>query len=309
MRPKDRGKPVVMLISVDTGGGCGRRILGDGSIMNKFIKGLGSALVVSVSALAFATSAQAAPMNFGDNYIGGTASNSSFDGQDVIGSDSGFNTTGAVVDRSGDDLVVRILTNYADNVGSLGTSLGALFIGDDTPAIQAVLGGTAASTANDTYVGNETRFNYALDFNTRPASSNSSSSLGGGATLFSLDGTGNDVELSSVNSGAFREDQAVRPDNAQSVGTGSWTLSGANKYVEFVIDDFFATTGSPIDSGTQNGFVFAWAMSCANDVIMGIVPAGSFANPVPLPAGFILLLSGLLGVGWLGRSRGKQATA
>lgn len=274
--------------------------------MYKYIKGLSAALIVSASALTFTTSAQAAPMNFGDNYIGGTASNSSFDGADVIGSNAGFNTTGAIVDRSGDDLVVRILTNYADNVGSLGTSLGALFIGDDTPLTVAQLG---ANTDNDTFVGNESRFNYALDFNSRPGSSNSSSSLSGGATLFGLNGTGSDVELSSVSSGAFREDQAVRPDGAQSVGTGSWTLSGANKYVEFVIDDFFATTGSPIDAGTQNGFVFAWAMSCANDVIMGIVPAGSFANPVPLPAGFILLLSGLLGVGWLGRSRGKQATA
>lgn len=274
--------------------------------MNTLLKGLSGALIVGAYVLASATSAQAAPIVFGDNYIGGTPSSNSQFGNDVIGTNAKYNTTGAVVDRTGDDLVVRILTNYADNVGSDGTSLGALFIGDNTPLTVAQLGG---NTDTDTYVGNETRFNYALDFNTRPQSSNSTTLASGAATLFSLNGTGSDVELSSVNSGVFREDQAIRPDGAQSVGTGSWTLSGANKYVEFVIDDFFATTGSPIDSDTQNGFVFAWAMSCANDVIMGIVPAGSFANPVPLPAGFILLLSGLLGVGWLGRSRAKQATS
>jgi len=275
--------------------------------MNKFIKGLSAAFLVSVSALTFATSAQAAPMTFVDTYIGGTPTSAGQVGNDVVGTNAKYNTTGAIVDRSGDDLVVRILTNYADNAGSDGTSLGALFIGDDTNLTVAQLGG---NTVNDTYVGNEARFNYALDFNSRPATTTTSSSLSGAATLYGLNGTGSDVELSSVTSGTFRADQAVRPNsNAQSVGTGSWTLSGANKYVEFVIDDFFATTGSPIDTATQNGFVFAWAMSCANDVIMGIVPAGSFANPVPLPAGFILLLSGLLGVGWLGRSRGKQATA
>ena len=291
--------------------------MGDGEIMNKFVKGLSAALMVGACALAFTTSAQAAPVPFGDGYIGGDPTNSNWDGADVIGADSKYNTTGAEVERSGDNLRVKILTNYADNVGSDGTSLGALFIGDDIPAITSILEG---NTTTDTFVGDESRFQYALDFNTRPASSDGSTLASGDATLFGLiatDGNATDVETSFAG-GIYRDDQAVRPipvanpdpnDDTplNAVGTGSWELSGAGKYVEFVINDFFKT-GGPIDSDTQNGFVFAWAMSCANDVIFEWVKPGSLnIEPVPLPAGFILLLSGLLGVGWLGRSRAKQA--
>jgi hypothetical protein len=82
---------------------------------------------------------------------------------------------------------------------------------------------------------------------------------------------------------------------------GTWSIG--NGTLTFNIANFFALQGVPTTALT-----LAWAMSCANDVILGEVqfPSGG-NNDVPLPAGLVLLLSGLAGMGALGRSRKKQA--
>jgi len=109
----------------------------------------------------------------------------------------------------------------------------------------------------------------------------------------------------------FRSGQAVNIDtNATGVtnaGSAEYSIDPSNDFIEFVITDFFTTSlGNDLTDAGGN-MVFGWAMSCANDIIIGTVSLANFTTPVPLPAGFILLLSGLLGVGWLGRSRAKQA--
>ncbi|HUQ38256.1 MAG TPA: hypothetical protein VM144_17945 [Aestuariivirga sp.] len=257
---------------------------------------------------------QAAPLNYVDTYWGGDDGSLN---RDVIGSISQFEIFSLDVERVLNNLVVTINTNYSGaNVGALGTKVGALFIGDPAKLNyngSSVGTGAAPTYNNDVFTNDKDRFSYAFDFDL--ANPGTPGIQNGTGALYQLSGTGSDVLLSQnlTPSGDFRRDQAVdirqtvtadqlRAGKTAAVDTGlngSWAI-GANS-VSFSITNFF---GGSLPGLYSTSLTLAWAITCANDVILttAIFP-GQGPSEVPLPAGLTLLLSGLLGLGFLARGK------
>lgn len=264
--------------------------------------------VLAAFLLAGSTSlSQAAPVNYLDTYYGG---NDGAYNADVVAAagDHRFDISSMDVERISNNLIVTINTEYANYVGALGTKLGTLFIGDPTKLNYNNLasGGAGPAYNNDVYTADEDRFSYAFDYDT--SNPGNLSLLTGSGSLYALDGTGTDVKLSQdiTTSGQFRTNQAV---DIVSSGVnaptdtgvnGTWTI-GVGK-ITFNISNFFALSGIP-----STGLTLAWAMTCANDIILvkAIIPGGNTPE-VPLPAALILMLSGLTGIGFLGRNKAKS---
>jgi hypothetical protein len=79
---------------------------------------------------------------------------------------------------------------------------------------------------------------------------------------------------------------------------GTWEIGSG--FVSFNIVDFFAI------SGMTTSLTLAWAMSCANDIILTTANLPADQTPdVPLPAGLVLLGSALGGLGFMSRRRAK----
>ncbi len=269
-----------------------------------------------------ATASQAAPDDFNTSFSDDYWGNAPGSYTDVVGGSS-FNNTGGQVTKSGNDLTVVITTNYADTVGvnngnegALGTFVGSLFIGVNNtgPTINgpASAGGSApANTADDTYVNDPGRYNYVVNPDAQFAGTNGAAL---DADLFALAtgvGAGTDVQLSyypnpgTTSGTSFRNDQAVGyTGNATEQLAATWSLDKSANTITFSIADFF--TLNDFTSGNPLTLTVAWAMTCANDVIMYTQAlAYSAVGEVPLPAGLLLLLSGLVGLGFLGRYKTK----
>jgi hypothetical protein len=254
------------------------------------------AVVAGVLTFGVGASAQATPVPLADNYWGGEATSGSgpITNSEIIGG-SRYSVTGLTAERVGNNLNVSISTNYADNIGAGGTRIGSLFIGN--PDSLNLAGDEPFKT--DTFVADPGRFSYVFDYDI----ANADVKLGGsgGATLYSLDGTGADVEKSFGTT--FRKGQAIdRTGGGLTNVIGEWRVTAGT--VTFEIKDFFALNGLPAIYNTS--LTLAWTMSCANDVILGVaeIPKNSIATP--LPAGAMLLLSGLAGLGVLGRRKRKS---
>ncbi len=231
----------------------------------------------------------AAPVPVSDTYWGGVPS--SGPNTDIIGGPK-YAVSGLSYEKVGNDLNVIINTNYANNIGAGGTQMGSLFIGD---ASKLNLNGSAPNYTADTYTGDTDRFGYVFDFDI--ANSAVTGGSNGTGSLFALNGSGSDVRLSFGT--IFRRNQAVdRKDGAGSdtLVNGTWAVGTGT--VTYNITDFFGLAGVP------TSLTLAWAMSCANDVVLANASFGQGGNEdVPLPAGVVLLLSGLAGMGALGRRR------
>jgi hypothetical protein len=255
------------------------------------------ALALGALAIGAATESVAAPVVVADTYWGGNYTTPT----EVIGG-SQFAISSLSAEKVGNDLKVTINTAYGDTAGTaaaLGTRMGSLFIGD--PSKLNLSGSDGPQYNTDTFTGDTDRFGYAFDFDV-PNIDVKTGQTGSGS-LWALKGDGSDVRTSFGT--IFRSGQAVDvltsgANAATDTGVnGTWSV-GAGA-VTFSISNFFSAT----NLGTS--LTLAWAMSCANDIILTTVDLAGNGDPnVPLPAGAVLLMSGLAGLGVVGR-RSKKA--
>ena len=288
-------------------------------------------LLAGLATLISGFSASASSVLVSDTYYGGLNTyNNNPTGSpatgDVIGS-SGFDIISALVTRTGNDLSVTINTNYVQIIGDSGTGLGALFLGNATnlqynnnakPSLGPI---AVAPYAYDTFVGNESRFSYAVSVPLTPTLSPSGNATGP-STVYALNGTGTDVVTSNVAGHSqtypndpsspyyFRSGQAVGVNSlaipvADPKVSATWSIDESANTLTFDIVNAF-------DLLTDPTFVLAWAMTCANDVILAPVTlptGGGSQTTTPLPAALPLFATGLGVMGWLARRKKQKAAA
>ena len=287
-------------------------------------RGFGSSLLLaSVAAVGFVSSAYSFTLN--DNYYG---SDNTYNGQDVIGT-STFNILNAVVTRSGpnnDTLNIIINTNYAsapNTPAADGTNYGSLFL---NPLFWSVTTPTAPYTT-DSFVNGNQNWQYAV---TTPSTGSGSTGLfatglnpsgpSGVGSVTNYQGTpqsyataDGSIVLSNVNGDPitypgpnnpgyyFRQGQAVQFDPTQAAIRSASVTVVPNTSIEYSI----------VDNGLLgNTFALSWAMTCANDVIQGLVTLGNTdLQGTPLPAALPLFAGGLGVIGLLARRKKRKGAA
>jgi hypothetical protein len=286
-------------------------------------------------AVAVGLASPAFSANFTDNYIGGI-DNGGFG--DVIGNTNPFGITSVDVTRpDANTLNITINTFYAgapDNHNSgapntFGTGYGSLFLSTGT---------FGASPVGDTYSSHVGFWGYAVTVNDNGGNLtgglyNTGSTSSDGANNYNATGvvqnytTGNNgtIVMANVNGNPisaptggnpgdyFRQGQAVQynPYANQSVVSGTSVL-------ESIVAPNGGNPGQIVFTITDNGLfdgplALAWAMTCANDVIIADIPVTvtTHQDTTPLPAALPLFCTGLGALGLLGwrRKRKAQATA
>jgi hypothetical protein len=291
-----------------------------------------SLLLASAAVVGLASSAYAGSFTLNDVYYGATDSYNN-PPADVIG-DSTFYITSAVVNRSGpnnDTLNIIINTNFAGAPGTNaadGTGYGSLFL---NPLQWSAKDGSPPNHyAGDSFVNGNQNWAYAV---TTPSTSGLTGlyatglPFSGSATPDIISTTNfngvpqyyttadGQIVMSNVNGNPlsapasgnpgyyFRQGQAVlfNPTDSTVAGTSA-TFTVGSGFLEYSI----------VDNGLLgNTFALAWDMTCANDVIQGLVTLPSTAlNGTPLPAALPLFAGGLGVMGLLaGRRKRKNATA
>ena len=289
-----------------------------------------SLLLASAAVVGLASSAYSFTLT--DNYYGAADSYNATP-QDVIANtgDHTFDITNAVVTRTGvnnNTLDIRIYTNFAGAPAagtSDGTTYGSLFL---NPVFWNVTGSSLNHYSSDNFVAGNKNWEYAV---TTPSTGSGTSNLyatglaftgasGAGTPTDShgvpqyyttADGT---IYMSNVNGNPlsapatgnpgfyFRQGQAVVFNAFNSdPALGPVTITMVNgSYINYSI----------VDGGLLgNTFALAWDMTCANDVIQGLVTLTSTdLQGTPLPAALPLFAGGLGVIGMLARRR-KQKNA
>jgi hypothetical protein len=290
-----------------------------------------SLLLASAAMVGLASSAYSFTLT--DNYYGAADSYHATT-QDVIANsgDNTFNITNAVITRTGlnnNTLDIRIYTNFAGAPAagtSDGTTYGSLFL---NPVFWKVTGTSADHYSADNFVAGNQNWEYAV---TTPSTGSGTSNLyatglaftgaSGAGTPTDSHGvpqyyttTDGQIVMSNVNGnplsapasgnpGAyFRQGQAVlfNPNNSDPA-LGAVTITMVNgSYIDYRI----------VDGGLLgNTFALAWDMTCANDVIQGLVTLGSTdLQGTPLPAALPLFAGGLGVMGLLARRRKRKGAA
>jgi hypothetical protein len=144
----------------------------------------------------------------------------------------------------------------------------------------------------------------------------------GTGTLYALNGTGSDVQLSNDNGNTvtypinlnansyFRMDQAVGVNNtAQTLNpslgvSATWSIGSGT--LTFEIINAFALLA--------DNFTFAWTETCANDIILASTTltsssGGGTQSATPLPAALPLFATGLGALGLLARLKKRKGAA
>jgi hypothetical protein len=241
-------------------------------------------IISAFSALFLAgIASQAQALTVTDEYWGGNVG-ANFS-EDTIGG-AFYAVDNLVATRSGTNLTVTVNTDYVNHIGDAGTTMGSLMIGSGT----ANFAGTGPKYETDTYTADAGRFKYVFDYDI------ANSAVTGG------NGTGKLYTLANADLTTVRTQQAFDGTGAATGKSGTWSIAqgpglGA---VTFTILDFFSVAG--IDS---TSLILSWTMSCGNDVVIG--SGLNFGRidvaQTPIPAGALLLLSGLGGLGFAGRRR------
>jgi hypothetical protein len=289
-----------------------------------------------------AAPALAAPYTLQDNYYGGYV-NPTMPANDISAGDTienpgtkNFEIDNAVVARpSANTLTVTIKTWYAGQPPLDGTNYGSLFFGSVSDFKSQVPSNgqgvtTLAGTLNDTY---------------HPGLWTTAFTNGGlystGVTLLGAHGTANNypannsvvqsyttttgkIIMSNVNGDPvsyngtgnngfyFRQGQAVEFDPTATPING---ITGSMS----VVNSVYGPNNTPITEGSitytindggflGDSFAISWAMSCANDIIQGVIPvqSGGLQSSTPLPAALPLFVSGLGMMGFFGARRKRR---
>lgn len=250
----------------------------------KALKWIGAVLFSASSIMAQAQDIPATSIN--DNYIGAGY------GSDVKGSSSIYDIDRMVVQRTGSTLTVDIFTNFAGKNGYNGIEFGDLFMSTDLPVN---LSGwkTSQESKSDRYskYNNNTTTNWNYAYNLWDHSRDNRSS-GWGHLVSGFDNS--DVKTTSDSS--HRRNQAVSVNNYSS--SGGWNKWHANNNK---ITFSFDVAGTALETATQ--IAFRWSMTCANDIIEGLVSiADDQSVKIPEPQSLMLLLLGFAGLALRKRS-------
>lgn len=270
---------------------------------------------IAVSALSLscitATAGNIPATVINDNYIGAGYSG------DVKGSESIYDISKMEVSRTGTQMTVDIFTNFVGKNDDYGIVFGDLFMSTNVTDFDSPW---KPNSANDTW--NNTDWNYAYtiqdwengDGGRFDDRDNTSSGQGRLVSGF------NSGDLKYSNSGTNRHNQAVSLKNTNyysqyssnnaydnihyngntydadsTYWNSAWSnWSAGNGKISFTFD--VANTAL----ATANQIAFRWAMSCANDIIEGLVSVRDPDNQttVPEPQTLLLMLLGMAGIAY-----------
>ncbi len=246
-----------------------------------------------------------------DNYIG-----AGYD-YDVKGQNNHWDIDRMVVTRTGTLMTVDIITSFYNDIGRSGIVLGDLFMSTEIGANGTPWNpnNSGNNFENDRYskrnnnTGTNWNYAYTIDNDDRDniygyGNKNNVGGSGDGKLVSGF--SRNDLAISNRNQG-HRANQAVFLKNGnynthyRSSSNNGWQNEG---YLETdgswygTISFSFDVAGTALASANQ--IAFRWAMSCANDIIEGLVSVDSPDNstPVPEPQTLLLMLLGMAGIAY-----------
>ena len=286
-----------------------------------------AAITLSISSLSsFAANIPATTI--ADNYIGAGY------GGDVKGQNNYWDIASMTVSRDSNGIMtVDILTSYYNDIGKYGIVLGDLFMStidgaNGTPWNPNTSGSNNendrfASSNNNT--GTNWNYAYSIDQDDRDnigyidGKYKYANGQGNGRLVSSYDQVngfgGTDLVNSDASSG-HRTNQAVYLNSGAGStihNNGGWSNEGYTTTAGSwygTISFSFDTTGTALE--TANQIAFRWAMSCANDIIEGLVSisgdgGGGGGTTVPEPQTLLLMLLGLAGITYRRKNQGFSA--
>ena len=221
----------------------------------------------------FSSATAIAAYDLDDTYIGVGNPN------DVIGSNSVFNSHGLNASISGSILTVDIFTNFA------GEADNGHYPGQTQTEASGWGNGIGYGDLFLSSCDANGEWEYGLAIDDRWG-------VDGGSTgLFSLNDSSFLYSDDFLSSGTYRNGHEVAVDTASAdqIGSGSWTINEADGSLSFIVN----LEGTGLDY--EDGLAFGWGMTCANDVIQGSVAIEDMVTDVPEPGILGLLSLGLLG--------------
>lgn len=263
-------------------------------------------VLAGIAAIASSSFADAQVTLNSNNYWGGINNTQGAYGN-VIGPTNQFGITTAVISNSGTNLDVTINTWYAGLPGTPaadGTNYGSVFFNTIAGGPSGTQWNPTGTAPYPTDVYQPGEWNYAFVMNSNgtgglyaiPAtqtmvgySGNSSvavdySTTNGNVVMSNVTGDPVSYPTSGNNGFYFRQGQAVQyapNSNAVELAAGTWSVTptsgSAEGSINIDITNGLAVLGSD--------FALSWAMTCANDVIQGLVilPTGGFGSGAPGP--------------------------
>lgn len=240
-----------------------------------------------------------------DNYIG-----AGYNG-DVNGRNNHWDIDRMVVSRTGSIMTVDIITSYYNDIGRSDIVLGDLFMSTNVTGFDQPW---KPNSSTDRYASgySTTNWNYAYNINQNDRDNivnyGYRDNVSGGGNGQLVSGFGNSDLVTSNSAYGHRANQGVylgsggnytthnEPSNAD-----GWTNQG---YLETdgswygTISFSFDVTGTALMDANQ--IAFRWAMSCANDIIEGLVSVRDPDNQVkvPEPQTLLLMLLGMAGIAY-----------